>query len=268
VRDRAINTTTLVSRADGPTGAGGDDRSREASISADGRLVAFESLANNLSREDRDGTDDIFVRDLATSRTTLVSRAPGALGAAGDLRSVEASISANGRAVVFTSLANNLSGDDRDGTFDVFVRNLVTNTTTLASRAAGAAGAGGDDLSFEPSITRDGRLVAFASLARNLSGEDADTTFDVFVRDLVTNTTTLVSRAAGAAGAAGDRDSFRPSISAGGRFVAFDSLGNNLSGEDADGTADVFVRDVLGPPTSGAGPAVASGSSAVATASR
>jgi Tol biopolymer transport system component len=133
----------------------------------------------------------------------------------------------------------------------VFVRDLPANQTTLASRATGATsprGAKGNSHSIHASTSANGRFVAFHSEATNLDPDDTDTTHDVFVRDLQANTTTLVSRATGPAGANGNLESFLPSISADGRFVAFDSLATNLHPDDTDTAFDVFVRDVLGPP--------------------
>ncbi len=243
VRDLQTGTATLVSRASGPTGAAGDRDSEAPAISVDGRFVAFASEADNLGAENNDPAANIFVRDLQANTTTLVSRASGAAGPAGDLRSEAPSISADGRFVAFDSIAHNLSDEDWSG-IDVFVRDLQANTTTLVSRASGAAGAAGDGGSIDPSISADGRFVAFDSTAHNLSGEDWLGT-DVFVRDLQANTTILVSRASGASGAPGDLGSIDPSISADGRYVAFDSLADNLSAEDNDAVfEDTFVRDL------------------------
>ncbi len=245
VRDLQAGTTTLVSRAEGATGAGGDASSTQPSISADGRLVVFESEADNLSGDSVGVFSEVFVRDLQANTTTLVSResGPGGGVAAGG-SSLQPKISADGRVVAFHSSAPNLSGDDDDATDDVFVRDLLGNTTTLVSRADGPGGAAGDDGSFDSSISGDGRRVAFESFANNLSSEDNNAFTNVFVRDLQTNTTTLVSRAAGPAGAGADGDSNLPALSAGGRLVAFGSAADNLSAEDDDAVFDVFVRDL------------------------
>ena len=119
----------------------------------------------------------------------LVSRASGSLGQGGDLASFEPAISAGGRAVAFASFARNLSTADGDDVSDVFVRDTATNQTILVSRGPGAGGAGGDGPSSAPAVSGDGRLVAFASTADNLSAEDDDTVGDVFVRDLQGGTT-------------------------------------------------------------------------------
>ena len=244
VRDLATGVTTLVSRAGGPGGEGGSDGSSRPSISADGRLVAFSSFAPNLSTEDEDSFEDVFVRDTALGTTTLVSRASGQTGAAGDHASFAGVISADGRRVAFVSAAVNLSDVDDPASQDVFVRDLAAATTTLASRGDGTGGAPADGNSLSPALSADGRYVAFSSLASTLSDEDDDFFRNVFVRDLATGTTTLASRAAGAFGAGGDGDSFEPSLSGDGRFVAFSSEAGDLSAEDDDASEDVYVRDL------------------------
>ena len=188
------------------------------------------------------------MRDLVADTTTLVSRVTGPTGAAGDGASNDPSISADGRYVAFKSASANLSGEDIDPVEDMFVRDRVAGTTTLVSRATGPAGAAGDADSEQPSISADGRYVSFMSAATTLSTEDADPVVDIFVRDLVAATTTLVSRAAGPAGAGGDADSRFAAISADGRYVAFPSDADNLSAEDDDAVGDIFRRDVLGVP--------------------
>ncbi len=244
VRDLQTNTTTLVSRASGAAGAKGNGASVGASMSADGRFVAFRSSASNLDPGDNDTIPDVFVRDLQTNTTTLVSRGSGAAGAKGSNSSLVPAISADGRYVAFSSFASNLDPDDTDTSTDVFVRDLQASTTTLVSRASGAAGAKGNGASRVPVISPGGRFVAFDSNASNLHPDDTDATGDAFVRDLQAGTTTLISRASGADGAKGNDDSLRPVISADGRFVAFDSTASNLDPADTDTTADVYMRDV------------------------
>ena len=241
VRDLEATTTTLASRATGAGGEGADDYALGASLSADGRLVAFESRADNLSADDADETIDAFVRDLRTATTTLVSRASGT-GAGGDDHSGAPAMSGDGRRVAFLSFADNLSGEDDDSVSNIFVRDLQSSTTILVNRATAGTPADGDSGRF--SISADGRFIAFSSSADNLSTEDDDGVEDVFVRDLVANTTTYVSRASGVAGAPGDGGSVGPSISADGRFVAFESDADSLSPQDENSVTDVFVRDL------------------------
>jgi Tol biopolymer transport system component len=250
VRDLQDNTTTLVSRAGGATGAPGNGHSHDPAISADGDWVAFESAATNLTGGDTNGRDDVFVRNLRDGRTLLVSSAPTG---SGDGDSWSAAISGDGRYVAFESRAQNLAALDTPGTpgWSVFRRDMRTGATALVSRATGASGAAADQDSFAPSISADGRRVAFESLGRNVSGEDADFSEngqtlvdDVYVRDLSSSTTRFVSRAQGPSGAAGNRGSMAPAISADGHFVAFESGAENIAGGGASGTVDVFVRDL------------------------
>jgi len=235
VRDLVDDTTILVSRADGPGGTAADDESGAPSLSADGRHVAFESRADNLVAADAGGLSNVFVRDLDTGATELVSE-----GGSGEDYSSEASISGDGRYVAFTTDAD-LAADDVDQANlerDVFVRDLVDDTTTLVSRAGGATGAASDAQSSDPAISADGRFVAFVSDAK-LTGQRRYMR-NVFVRDLVDETTELAS--VGDEGKAGDAKRL-PSISAEGRYVAFQTGGNRLSPIDADNRPDVFVRD-------------------------
>ena len=243
MRDLQANTTTLVSRASGATGAVADSFAGAPSISADGRYVSFVSSANALSAADNDAVFNIFVRDLQTNTTTLVSRTGGTSGVAANGHSDRGGISADGRSVVFSSEAANLSAEDADPTTDVFVRNLVTNTLTLVSRAGGAGGAASNGFSAGKSISGDGSRVAFDSIATNLSSEDNDIQSS-FVRDLQTNVLTYVSRADGPAGAASDVGAGGAEISADGRYVVFESGSANLSAEDDDAVSDIFVRDL------------------------
>ncbi|HSR95356.1 MAG TPA: hypothetical protein VLK56_10870, partial [Solirubrobacterales bacterium] len=139
-------------------------------ISADGRYVAFASKAKNLGGSDEDGIEDVFVRDLKTSRTVLVSRAEGKHGAAGNGDSSNPSISADGRYVAFESYASNLGPADDSAVPDVFVRDLHSGRVFLASRDAGEHAANGP--SADPAISGDGRFVAFDSRGSNLSPAD------------------------------------------------------------------------------------------------
>ncbi|WP_186315970.1 DUF7594 domain-containing protein [Catellatospora sichuanensis] len=224
-------------------------------ISDDGRKVAFET--EGISLEDNNGYLDVVVADLQTGTASYVSKADGVNGqlAFGGPSSCP-SISADGRHIAFTSDAYNLSADDVDSfdTPSVYVRDTQEGRTFLVSRASGAAGGVATLPSFDPSISADGRYVAFTSRAMNLSADDLDTCYDpaqgsnrpcpdVFVRDLQSAATTFVSRATGVAGAGGNERSTSPSISGDGRLVAFESPARNLSAEDSDPHRDVFVRD-------------------------
>ena len=159
----------------------------------------------------------------AVDETVLISRASGAGGAGGDGASLQPATSANGRYVAFVSSATNLSPEGSGRR--IYLRDTVANTTTLVSRQTGTGPGGAPNSdSFAPAISADGRYVAFESKADNLSDDDVGGTWDIYVRDTVSNTTTLASRQTGtASGNGGDASSFASSISADGRYVAFDS---------------------------------------------
>jgi Tol biopolymer transport system component len=243
VRDRQTGQVTLASRASGAAGAKGARDSYNPRISANGRYVVFRSNANNLSPDDTDTTEDIYVRDLQANETILVSRASTAIGPKGNAGSFNASISGDGRRIAFRSEATNLSPEDTDAIPDIYVRDLDTNETTLVSRATGLAGAKGNGFSEFPVISADGRKVAFRSESTNLAPEDPDAVEDIFVRDLQTSETQLVSRASGA-GLKGNARSTFVSISADGAAIAFDSQSTNLHPDDTLPDADVFLRDM------------------------
>ena len=236
VRDLQANTTILVSRATGSSGVKGNSASSGPAISANGRFVAFHSWASNLGPADTNGVIDVFVRDLQANTTTLVSRATGPSGVKGNDTSRVGAISADGRFVAFDSYATNLDFWDTDSTPDVFVRDLGNNVTLLVSQSS--ASVKGNNWSSDPTISADGRFVAFDSYASNLDPADTDGIVDVFVRDLGTNTTALVSRSS--AGLKGNGNSSRLAISAG-ALVVFESAANNLVASDTNGVTDVFV---------------------------
>ncbi len=237
-RDLATGTTTLVSVT--PTGTGGNGLSDSPVLSADGGTVAFTSYASNLAANDYNGTSDIFVRRLDSGTTTLVT-VNSAGTATGNSSSFDPALSANGKVIAYMSLASDLVGNDTNNTYDVFVYDLKAGTTTLVSvNQAGTAS--GNGMSEVPSISANGRYVAFDSSASDLAPNDTNGTNDIFVRDLKTGTTTLVS--VNRAGTASGNDfSFNAVISADGHTVAFTSFASDLVGTDTNNTANVFVRN-------------------------
>ncbi len=151
----------------------------------------------------------------------------------------KAALSADGRYVAFGSAADDLVADDTNGVVDVFVRNLETGLTTRVSLST--AGDEGDAASFYPSISADGRYVAFRSFADNLVDGDHNRVEDVFVHDRLIGTTERVSVAD--TGEEANASAISSSISGDGNVVLFTSAATNLVAGDRNGVADVFVRD-------------------------
>ena len=240
VRDRLANTTERI--CDGVQ-ANGD--SSTPSVSADGRLVAFASDASNLVAEDTNNASDIFVCDRDTGSITRVSVGPGGLQANCPDSSKAANcsilpaISDDGSVVGFKSIAVNLAADDTNGYVDVFVYDRNAEVTERIS--VGAGGRNSDAVSFPPTLSADGRWVAFGSLATNLTAGDNMRVANVFVRDRLNGKTLLAD--IDATGRPGDSSTLdvTPAISNDGSQVVFVSLASNLSGADTNQVADIFV---------------------------
>ena len=235
VHDRDTGETTRVSVAS--DGTEGNYASRSPSISGDGRYVAFDSWASNLVPGDTNGEGDVFVHDRVTGETTRVSVASD--GSESDDWSYSPSIAVDGRYVAFTSEASNLVPGDTNDTYDVFLHDRVTGETTRVSVASD--GTQGDDGSGAPSVSGDGRYVAFISEANNLVPGEGDPILSVFLHDQTTGETVRASVASD--GTPGTGLSSSPSISAIGRFVVFSAGASNLVPGDTNGEDDVFVHD-------------------------
>ncbi|MGH2689765.1 MAG: TolB family protein [Actinomycetota bacterium] len=227
MHDRATRTTTRVSV--GPEGGQGNGASFDAAISGDGRYVAFASLARNLTPGDANGAHDIFVHDRATGATTRINNPVG--GGDANRESEKPSLSHDGRYVTYSSAASNLVVGDSNGARDIFVHDRVTGQTTRVSVASGGGQQNGDS-GFVPSISADGRYVAFMSDASNL-----------FVHNRATGTTTRVNVAPDGSQAKGATLG-APSVSADGGLVAFQSAASNLAQGDRNSADDVYVHGV------------------------
>ncbi|HCU26052.1 MAG TPA: hypothetical protein DF383_13625 [Deltaproteobacteria bacterium] len=249
---QALSLPSLVSVNDTADNAA-NANSSSPRVSADGRIVVFQSVANDLVPNDVNGIDDlgldIFARNLETGETILVSTTPN--GQSGNNDSINPTVSADGRFVAFESLASDLLADpaiqDDSETLDVFVRDLVNGTTELVTvNVTGDHSADhGNTILLNPVISANGRFVAFESAAADLTAnKDENGTLDIFVRDLLDKKTILVS--VNADDEACDRQSYNPTISADGRRVAFQSHCTDLSSIDTDGwISQVFVRDLI-----------------------
>ena len=269
------------------TKVGGNRNSGDlgVALSQTGRYVAFASLASDLTGagNDNNSSYDIFVYDRQTGTTTVASRVDGSFSttiANADDHSTFPAISADGSIVAFDSFAANLIGpaDPADVSSDIFVHNRDLNTTDRVSVAVG--GGPRDGHSFKPSISGNGRFVAFYSHATNLVAGDTNGVADVFRFDRNLGTTTRVSGAAGGAVfghsvsddgsriafesppggvlknifvwdngvvtqvTSGNGDSRISGISSNGQFVVFDSDASDLVANDNNGVTDVFVHDL------------------------
>jgi WD40-like Beta Propeller Repeat len=253
VHNRTAHRTQRVSvSSDEAQGTGSSN-----SPSIGGRFVSFISSSPNLVPNDTNGVEDVFVRDLAAGTTERVS--VSSTGEQGNSSSTAASLSSTGRFVAFSSFASNLVSGDTNGAFDVFIHDRQTGTTERVSVSSGEVQ--GNAMSVSPTVSRNGRFVAFYSDATNLVPGDTNGRTDIFVRDRTAGTTERVSvnseeqQADGSSPEPGVRGfvATGPRITPDGRYVAFFSSATNLVPNDTNtcplffndpGTCpDAFVRD-------------------------
>lgn len=237
VRDLVAETTQRVSVHSAGTQA--SDWSWGPAISGDGAIVAFTSWADNLVDNDNNAIGDAFVHDLVTGQTARISVDSSGVEGNDYSGGKGLSLSQDGRFVAFCSLADNLVADDDNNSWDVFVRDRLLSTTERVS--TDSTGIEGSDHSWYPSISADGRYVAFWSSAGNLVPDDTNDADDVFVHDRQTGVTERVS--VDSAGDQGNDHSRYPSISADGLWVAFQSTAADLVVDDTNGVEDIFLHN-------------------------
>ena len=240
VYDRAAGTTTLSSVS--TDGKQTDAPSATPALDADGRIVAFSSFADNLIVGDENETSDVFVHDRQTGATTRVSVYNGGFEADGD--SFRPALSADGRLVAYDSDSFNLAWYDPDEGFDVYVYDRQADVVTPAS--VDDAGNLGNDTSMRPSISSDGRYVAYYTDATDLVPGDQNGASDVVLYDRQSGAATRLSVAN--SGEEADGDSLRPAISSDGTLVAYESAATNLVSGDTNRSTDIFVRDTTANP--------------------
>ena len=251
-----VDTITGAIARQSVSTAGGQSNgsSFRPAMSGDGRYLVFESSATNLiAGTTAAGISHIYVRDRTLGTTTLVSQSSA--GTAGNGASLQASISGDGRYVAFESDANNLIDGDTNALRDIFLRDLTTGTTTRVSVGPGGVqsiGNAAGGASRAPSITTDGRYIAFGSEATNLVVGDTNNVSDVFVYDRVSATTIRLSVASsGGQGidpstAPFNIGSFNPNISSTGRYVTFASITDNITPGDESGQYGTLAAATIG----------------------
>ncbi|PZS35860.1 MAG: hypothetical protein DLM59_02215 [Pseudonocardiales bacterium] len=239
VRDRQSGTTARVSVPGAGAGAQANGHSADPAISADGRYVTFRSQATNLIPGDTNATDDVFIRDRQAGTTRRVSISGTGAQANGASQGAVAGVSANGRYIAFVSTATNLVPTDTNARDDVFLRDMQTGVTRRIS--VSGTGAQANRHSYEPAISADGRYVTFHSDATNLVPADTNGVNDVFLRDWQSAVTRRIS--VSGTGAQANQQADTPTISADGRYIAFESYATNLVPGDTNVGYDVFLRD-------------------------
>lgn len=206
-------------------------------VSADGRYVVFSSGANNLVTGDTNNYSDIFLKDTQTGAISRVSTSSTATQGNGD--SSHASISADGRYVLFRSDASNLVPSDTNNFPDYFIKDTQTGTLTRVSTSS--TGVEANDGGWLGALSAGGRYVAFTSDSSNIVVGDTNGTNDVFLKDTQTGTVIRVSTSS--SGAEANAGSAYQDVSADGRYVVFQSDASNLVAGDTNNEVDIFVKD-------------------------
>jgi Tol biopolymer transport system component len=238
LRDRAAGTTTRLSES--TTGVEGNNHSLDAVICRNGAIVVFRSDASNLVAVDTNASADVFLADLGSGVTALIS--VDSSGVQGDNASYPGrSVSGDGNLVPFYGTASNLVPGDTNNRYDVFVRDVAAGTTERVS--VDSFGVEGDMDSLVPTVSTDGRYVAFESSSTNLVADDTNGFEDIFVHDRATGATTRVS--VSSYGEQSNHRSSTPWISGDGRYVAFASMASNLVPNGSLGNWDIYVHDRL-----------------------
>lgn len=214
-----------------------EDGTSEHSLSDDGLIVAFESVAPNLVAGDTNSRKDIFIRNRQAGTTV---RIVGLGGLQGNGDSIQPFISGNGRYVTFVSNANNLVVGDGNAHGDIFQYDTNTNTMTLISVSSEGVQANGG--SARPVTSDSGRFVVFSSAASNLVSDDSNGQPDFFLHDRDTGITTRVNLSTNGDQAVGYSGQYA-GISDDGQIISFESSAANLVPNDTNSSSDVFVAE-------------------------
>lgn len=231
LRDMQQGNTLLVDTS--ASGGEANDDSVHPDVTDDGELVVFASLANNLVPGDTNNLRDIFVKNLSTGAITRVNVTSAGQQALNG-HSQAPYISADGRFVVFRSLADNLVPGDTNWLEDVFLHDLQTGTTIRVNVSETGEEANGETPSGV--IARNGQYAAFHSMATNLLPGGSGC-YDVYVKDLESGKLKRVSISS--TGVVANDCSWHPSLSYDGTVVSFASRATNLVLGDLNGCSDV-----------------------------
>lgn len=230
--DTRGKTMRLLSKA--TDGALGNAMSAYPNVSSDGQVLVFLSSATNLVANDTNETWDLFLRDRKTNKTIRIDVSSSGAQAGSGVTNGTTGMSADGRYVAFSSYSDNLVTGDTSSE-DVFLRDVKAGQTTRIS--APVKQTGFDGQSRYPSVSSDGRFIAFQSGSSKLTADDSDdTNSDIFVYDRSSKKATKITKNA-------DGNSLLPKISGNGRYVAFMSQASNLVANDTNGAWDTFVYD-------------------------
>ena len=246
-RDIYVKTTgtgAIAKVSFSSAGGGTNGPCQTPALNADGTVIAYASTASNIVANDNNGISDVFVAHTGGANVVTERISVSTLGIEGNAQSFSPSISADGRYVVFASIANNLVSGDTNNTTDIFLRDRVSGVTRRISVATGGGQSNGVSLS--PVISGDSRYIAYSSDASNLVTGDNNGVRDVYLFDRNNNVTTRISVTSAMGQSNGISDS--PSISADGLRIVFESAATNMVAGDTNAAGDVFMYRITPPP--------------------
>lgn len=239
IRDLTRDTTALVSAGTDDTAANAP--SMGSAVSADGRLVAFTSLASNLVAGTTRGVPEVYVRDMRRGITEIVSTAPDGAFANGNNQGW--SLSSDGRFVVFSSTASNLvPGTSTGGFSHIYVRDLASNAVVLADVANNGSPADASAFALT-AVSATGRYVVFSSDASDIVPGVSG--WNVYLRDLTSHETELISAAQAGGGGNGQSavDAVGSAVSSDGCVIGFTSAASDLTADAHGDFEAAFVSD-------------------------
>ncbi len=240
VFDRGVGAMARVSLS--YTGAQANGASSNPVISQDGRFVLFRSAATNLIANDTNAQPDLYLYDRVVNPVSQIARVNVASDDAQSNQedpNSQYDMNGDGTVIVFDSIGSTLVPNDTNNTYDIFLRDRLSDVTSRIS--VGANAVQGNGASTSPVISADGRYVAYSSAAANLVTGDTNGVTDIFLYDRITSTTTRVSITT--EGTQANGKSSQPEISGNGRYVSFASDATNLVPDDTNGVTDIFVHD-------------------------
>lgn len=245
IYDRAVNANARVNVSSAGAQANNEDGNSDFTVSDNGMLIAFESIATNLVSGDANAKRDIFIRDRQNNTTCRISLTPDGFEANGD--SYEPFISGNGDHVVFTSTATNLVSGDTNGHADIFIWSRATAGSascagSISRVSVSSEGVQGNGGSARGVVNDSGRYIAYWSVASNLVDGDTNGFPDFFLFDRTTEITSRVNVNSNVQQSNGFQNQFA-AISDDGKFVAFESFGSNLVTGDSNASSDIFVAE-------------------------
>ncbi|MDH5182567.1 MAG: hypothetical protein OEX12_01635 [Gammaproteobacteria bacterium] len=242
VRDvflKDMQTGTVERISVSSSGVAGNGESFEAAMSPDARFVAFTSMSTNLTGSTIAKQRHIYLRDRQTGNTRIISKT--ASGVLANQTTFSPALSDDGRYVVYYSKANNLAAGTTGASLQILFFDGNSGNTTLLSR--GISGSEGNDLSYSPSISADGRFVSFTSFANNLISGDSNGVADIVLLDRQKNEMQIITQSE--AGVLGNGTAIgTPALSRDGNSIAFSTYASNLLSGDSNNVSDIFVRNL------------------------